>query len=85
MAEQFAFKQRFRECCAIDLDQWVTLSRAVLVNGIGEKFFTGPALTQNQHSSIRWRYQGYSIKQGFHHTAAPDNIRKVEALVDLLL
>jgi hypothetical protein len=48
VAEQFAFDQSFRQSRAIERHERAFAPRAVVMNGLGDEFFSGPALAGYQ-------------------------------------
>jgi len=52
VAEQFAFKQRFRECRTINDHHWFSDAFAVVMNRSGHQFFAGTAFTLNENCSF---------------------------------
>jgi hypothetical protein len=48
MAEQFTLQQVLRQCRAVDGLKRLTMTFTVLVNGPGNKLFSGPGFPHNQ-------------------------------------
>jgi hypothetical protein len=54
MTEELTFQQAFGQRRAVDRDERLRRSRAVVVNGTGGKLLAGTALTVNQDGGVSW-------------------------------
>src|SRR4051812_48473326 len=52
VAKQFAFEQRLGKRSAIHCDERLLRSLARCMNSLGEQFFAGAALAEDQHSRV---------------------------------
>ena len=63
VAKQLRFEQVFRDGCTIDRDERAPCSWTRIVDGSGQQFLAGPALSRNQDRRIRY---GNVSRQSLH-------------------
>ncbi len=83
MAEQFAFDERLGQRGAVECDKWTLSAGAVVMQGLGDQLFSGPAFPSDE-------YRGSAIGNLFdfgvdllHSMALTDQIVKCVSLDDL--
>src|SRR5262245_34341321 len=52
VSKEFALKQILRDRSTIDNNEWISLAWALSMDGMGDEFFTGAALTADQHRDV---------------------------------
>ena len=73
MAKQFGFEQLFRQRAAVDRHERLIMTRAGVVDRLGDDLLPGPALAINQYADIRLRHHSGLLKQAQHQRAAGYN------------
>ena len=74
MTEKLALEQRFRDGCAIDLDQRAGGARAPGVDHVGEHFLAHTAFAGEQDTAFRRSNQRRIAKQCLHQWTAGDDV-----------
>ena len=73
MAKQFGFEQLFRQRAAVDRHERFIMTRAGVMDRLGDDLLPGPTLAVNQHADIRLRHHPGLLKQTQHQRAAGHN------------
>ena len=73
VTEQLALKQRFAKCGAVDGDERPARPRAAGMNRSCHHFFSGAALTQQEHGRVGARHPPDKSKHVLHRRAFPDD------------
>ena len=84
MPEQFAFNQGGHQRSAVDGNEWFVAKRAGGVNGLGDHFFPGAALAQNQHGMRALSCLGDDPVKLLHLGRVPDDVGEPLARPDSL-
>ncbi len=74
MAEQFAFKQRFRQGAAIDDDERLLVPLAQGMNRLGQQPFPCSTLALNQDRGRTVRHQAYHVEELLHGRTPADQL-----------
>src|SRR5581483_3018813 len=85
VAEELAFKKLVRNRRAIDADQRVVLAGAATMNLMGDQFFSGPGLSEDQRQSLRGRHEVNLVDQASQGGALADQLAKSHRFSRFLL
>src|SRR5208337_4559973 len=69
--EEFAFKETFRQCRAVHLDQRLMAAFSGTMQRLGYKFFTRPTFSRDENSRLNTCqsfYEGINLLHGFAST-----------------
>src|SRR5215813_5186232 len=73
VSKEFALKQILRNRSTIDNNEWISLAWALSMDGMGDEFFTGAALTTYQHRDVRKSNAFNKAKNVLHTLRTSDN------------
>ena len=74
MTEEFAFQQVLRNGGAVNRDEGLLVSLAVIMNGACDEFLATAALARDQDGSITHGHATHHFKDGLHRLGLADNI-----------
>src|SRR5262245_65302438 len=81
--EQFTLKQGFRQCRAIQGNEWTVPSPAVVMQGLGHQFFAGATFSANKDSGTAIGHLFDLAIDFLHRTAFSNEVMKGVTLRDL--
>ena len=73
VAEQLALEQAGRKCCAMDLDECLAATRAMVVKGAGQKLLARAALAADKHRRLTSGHFANQPEQFADRWAAAEN------------
>ncbi|MCG3778609.1 MAG: hypothetical protein JW388_1330 [Nitrospira sp.] len=85
VAEQLAFQQRRRERSAVNGHHRRTRTRAELVNGFGDEFFSRATFAENEDAGARGSDLPHDLKNPLHGSGFADDVVEAKFRIKLLM